>query len=190
MVASITPSPPSMCKKQKGVPGILSFFHRNIYFSIVLYWGDISYFVRSYWRGKGNICTFIYSTWQLSNKDVRTRELRWKHSWFLCLDCLNCASTHKFSLYFIFLFEDQPVYHEALDWFIFLLFLVDQCTHDCFFFFLIIYYNQNHCLFFPAWLNEWFLEVFLKNKKKNLVELHQNAYISNVYFKVCAVAGQ
>lgn len=28
------------------------------------------------------------------------------------LDCLNCASTHKLSLYFIF-FEVQPVYHEA-----------------------------------------------------------------------------
>lgn len=65
--------------------------------------------------------------------------------------------------------------------FIFLLLWVDQCTHDCFI--SIIYYNQNHCLFFPACFNELFLEVFRKRK-------HKNAYISNVYFKVCAVAGR
>lgn len=164
MVASITPSPPSMCKKQKGVPGILSFFHRNIYFSIVLYWGDISYFVRSYWRGKGNICTFIYSTWQLSNKDVRTRELRWKHSWFLCLDCLNCASTWIQSLFYFFVWRSACVSWSPGLIYFFIVF--GRSVHSWLLFFLSHNILQSESLSVFSCLVEWVIPGSVSKKKK------------------------
>lgn len=77
MVASATPS-------WQRVPGQLSsteiFIFPLYYTYVTLTDGD---------EEKEIFCTFIYSTWQLSNKDNREREMGQNLSWILCKNVLK-----------------------------------------------------------------------------------------------------
>lgn len=68
--------------QKQGVPGLLSSTEIFI-FPLYYTWVAVSILCVNSDEEKENICTFIYSTWQLSNKDTGEGEIRGNRSWFL-----------------------------------------------------------------------------------------------------------